>query len=654
LKTNAHLISGAAVLLLLGTVLAGTATAQATPTTYLVGFHGAPPAGSHFLGQPVRLVDPALRLAVVETLQPATFLALARSDPSVRYVEFNDPQYAKVAYTPNDLLYGHPGSYGPKIIGAEQAWDRTRGSANVKLAIIDSGIRATHEEFTGRVLPGYDFVNLDGTPEDDCGHGTHVTGIAAASINNFRGVAGVSQATILPVKGLGNSLLGCSGSVLGLAQALRYSADEGAHIISNSWGGSVPSPTLNEAIAYAHGKGATIVAAAGNQGPCDNCVLQPWRDNSDRVIVVGCTDSQDKLCSFSSAGPQVDLVAPGFSILSAWHTVDLAYQSASGTSMSTPFVAGAAALMKSLDPSLSAGAIENRLKHTAKDLGDAGRDNRFGYGRLDADRATAATTTLPIPPDAPTLTAKPGDRQAELSWTTPPQGGAPIQGYFLFRSTNGGPWQHIATFGIQNSHTDTGLVNGWTYHYTISAYNSQGMGAFSNFAWTVPAVQQQAVYSERFDNGFANGWTKSGDLWHVENGCVADHSAPFKLAWSRGGACDYMTGQRVAGWYRAPAVDLTGKTQATLSFVHIVDVEQSSSRHTDILRVEVSRDGHTWTTLQQWDSQKPLVPSWTEQRYNLDAYTGGKVHVRFWADSVDAARNQHKGWYIDDVAVLAL
>ncbi|HLE97915.1 MAG TPA: S8 family serine peptidase [Candidatus Thermoplasmatota archaeon] len=377
-------------------------------TDWIVGFDTMPEdvrEGEAYGGGTVLRVDEPLAFAVVRTENPALLRLAAALDERVRYIEWDDPAFAIVRLVPNDARYGDAGHYGSKKIGAEKAWDRTTGTTAVKVAVIDSGLRKTHEEFagSGRVLQGWDFVNNDNNPEDNCGHGTHVTGTIAATIGNGKGIAGLAQASILPIRGLSATLILCTGSTSGLASALRFAGDQGAHLASNSWGGG-SATAIDDAITYAKGKGVTIVAAAGNDGSCTNCVSAPWKANAAKVIVVSSTDQNDALSSFSSQGPEVDVAAPGTSILSSYNSNDASYSSLSGTSMATPHVTGTLALVLALNPSFGYADLDSRIKTTAVDLGAAGKDDKFGYGRINADAATAGGTPPPPPPPPPTNT----------------------------------------------------------------------------------------------------------------------------------------------------------------------------------------------------------------------------------------------------------
>ena len=361
---------------------------------HIVGFHDDPglDEGDSYQGEPVVAVDRDLRFVVVETRDPVLLRAKALLDERVRYVEYDDPMAAVLDHVPNDARYGDSGHYGSKIIGAETAWDKTRGSTAVKVAMLDSGLKKTHEDVAGtRILQGWDFVNNDNDPNDQGGacayHGTHTTGTAGATINNAKGIAGISQHTILPVKIFYPYFIYCTSSTTALVNGLKYAGDQGAHVSSNSWGSGASSTALNDAVQYAHGKGTIHVAAAGNSGSCTNCVSYPWKDKGSIVIVVSASDSNDAFASFSSQGPQVDVAAPGVGILSLDGAGTTGYRTMDGTSMACPHVAGVAALLKALNPGFTFGDVEGRLTGTAKDLGTAGKDDRFGYGRVNAAAA---------------------------------------------------------------------------------------------------------------------------------------------------------------------------------------------------------------------------------------------------------------------------
>lgn len=276
---------------------------------------------------------------------------------------------------PNDPDWGL--QYGLINIRAPQGWDLSRGSSSVTIAIVDTGVDLNHLDLVGKLVAGYDFVNNDADPQDDNGHGTHVAGIAAASTNNALGVAGVSWgAHIMPVKVL-NATGG--GTYANTASGVIWAVDHGAQVINLSLGGTGPSSVLEDAINYAHSKGAVVAAAAGNGGA--NFVLYPAR--YPNAIAVARTDSSNHWDG-SNYGPEVDLSAPGTSIYS---TVIGGYDYKSGSSMATGFVSGLAAVLEGVSGNTSPDTIESLMESTALDIEFAGWDEYTGAGLIQMDAA---------------------------------------------------------------------------------------------------------------------------------------------------------------------------------------------------------------------------------------------------------------------------
>ncbi len=349
--------------------------------------------------QPGRQALMRLGVGVVEVPvgQEAAFLEQLRQRPEVRYAEFNYRVYAQL--TPNDPLWLQ--QYGPQRVQAPAAWDVTVGTDGVVLAVVDSGIDPAHPEFAGRLLPGYDFVEDDPLPQDLCGHGTHVAGIAAATGNNAEGIAGIAWGVgILPIRVLDEN---CAGSAADVAEGIVAAVERGARVINLSLGTVVDVNVLRDATYYAYTHGVALFAAAGNTG---DVMVYPAR--YDWVLAVGATDDQDNRASFSAWGPELDLMAPGVDILSTMPLGDNIYgknpeyDRLSGTSMAAPHVAGAAALLASRPGFDSPDALYQALLQTAQDLGAPGRDDETGYGLLQIADALAYTPLL-----APTPTPTP-------------------------------------------------------------------------------------------------------------------------------------------------------------------------------------------------------------------------------------------------------
>lgn len=261
--------------------------------------------------------------------------------------------------------------WGISRIGADKVWSSGSGNG-VKVAVIDTGIQIDHPDLQSNIIQGYDFVNNDSNAMDDNGHGTHVAGIIA-SVQNQVGTIGASfSAKLMPVKVLNSSGYGYLSDV---AKGIYYAADNGARVINLSLGSTVDSPTLRDAVYYASSKGVLVVAAAGNNSgePC----MYPGA-YSYAVCVVA-TDSNNKLASFSNLGGE--LAAPGVSNYSTY--LGSSYRYLSGTSMATPHVSGASALLMSVCSTCKTSEIRTLLRESAIDLGDPGADIIFGYGLVD-------------------------------------------------------------------------------------------------------------------------------------------------------------------------------------------------------------------------------------------------------------------------------
>jgi thermitase len=308
------------------------------------------------------------------------------------------PDGAPVTTLVNDPYF--PQQWHHAKIHTPEGWDFGRGQ-NVVIAIVDTGVICTHPDLVGKCVAGYDFVNNDNDPRDDHGHGTHVAGISAMATNNGIGGAGVGfDAKVMPMKALGST---GNGGHAAIASAITWAADHGAHVVNMSLGGYFTSSTLRNAVAYAVGRGVTVVAAAGNDNTSNPTYPAAYPD----VIGVAATTQSDGRASFSNYGTFVDVAAPGVGILST--VMSGSYQAWSGTSMASPVAAGLAGLLKGQNMARTPAQIEQIMTSTADDLGAAGWDQLFGYGRINAQRAMSSSgspTNTPATP-LPTRTNAP-------------------------------------------------------------------------------------------------------------------------------------------------------------------------------------------------------------------------------------------------------
>lgn len=280
------------------------------------------------------------------------------------------------------------------------AWNAGARGEGVVVAVVDSGVDFNHPDLAGVfVSRGHDFINNDDDATDDAGHGTHVAGIIAMRPDNGIGGAGVAYgARILPVKVMGAD---GSGNHSTIAQGVVWAADNGAKIINLSLGGLYPSQTMEAAIAYAAGKGALIVASAGNHGTTQPAYPAAY----PQVVSVCATDHGDRRATYSAYGETVDVCAPGSDIVSTVR--GNGWQAWSGTSMSSPAAAAVAALIWSRYPAWDAAAVRGALLGTAEAVVDV------GSGRVNATRGVGAQP-VPAPTVAPTATAQPTNDPATV------------------------------------------------------------------------------------------------------------------------------------------------------------------------------------------------------------------------------------------------
>ena len=269
----------------------------------------------------------------------------------------------------------YPSLWGIKKIKADCAWDTNIGAGNIKVAVVDTGVDYNHEDLAGTVIKGYDFVNNDNDPKDDQGHGTHVAGTVAATINNNKGVVGVGpNVKILAVKVLNSA---GSGTWSQVANGIIYAADHGARVINLSLGGPSPSQTVQNAVNYAWNKGVLVACAAGNSG----AGAPGYPAAYPSCLAVAATDQNDQRASFSQFAPN-GVAAPGVGILST--TMGNTYGNKSGTSMATPHVAGLAGLLFGQNPNRTNARVRQILLATTD---PAGVPAQLGAGRINASKA---------------------------------------------------------------------------------------------------------------------------------------------------------------------------------------------------------------------------------------------------------------------------
>jgi subtilisin len=344
---------------------------------------------------------------------PQQAVEALKKNPNIAYID------NEIEFTAIDAELD--ASWGVKRIGAGTVQDSNNMGQGINIAVIDTGINYNHEDLIGRYKGGWNFVTNNANPFDDNGHGTHCAGIIAANDNNDAVVGVAPQANIYAVKVLDSTGSGSLTNVIaGIDWATKTRSDTDPNndiqVISMSLGASTGTSSLQAACDAAYKAGIVVVAASGN----DYRSSISYPANYASVIAVGATDSSDKRASFSNYGSKLELVAPGVNILSDYIDVspndqrnhDTLYMS--GTSMACPHVAGVAALILAspLDWAYDANTngvwdaseIRNKLDLTAKDIGTTGRDIYYGYGLVDAIKATTSTPPDTAPPTITSLT----------------------------------------------------------------------------------------------------------------------------------------------------------------------------------------------------------------------------------------------------------
>jgi len=345
---------------------------------------------------------------IPEGTEPGDMIRDFVEHESVEYAELN--YHVRVFFVPDDPYFRYQWNLYNKVtggIGMEAAWSVETGDPNVTIAVLDSGVafedygdyRRAPDLAQTRFVPGYDFVNDDEHPNDDNGHGTHVTGTIAQSTNNELGVAGVAfGCSIMPVKIIDANGL---GDYFTIVEGIYFAINHGARVINLSAGATSPSTTIEHALTFAYQQGVTVVCSAGNDYQKGNPAIYPAAYDS-YCIAVGATRYDNRRAPYSSTGPHLDVVAPGGDmtvdqnadgypdgIVQQTFVLDpntFAYFFFQGTSMAAPHVSGLAGLLVSHGV-VGPDNVRQAIQHTAKDLGTPGWDAEYGWGLIDPNAA---------------------------------------------------------------------------------------------------------------------------------------------------------------------------------------------------------------------------------------------------------------------------
>ncbi|TFH42690.1 MAG: hypothetical protein E4G94_05870, partial [ANME-2 cluster archaeon] len=356
-------------------------------------------------------------LDVIEELSLRDDVAEIIPDFEVHLIE--EPEIRSEA----GILSDTPTTWGLEKINATDVWEMGINGMGINVSVIDTGIDYSHPDLQANYKLGHDIANNDSDPMDDNGHGTHVAGtIAGTGVGGYKtGVA--PGANLFAVKVLDSN---GNGSYSDVIEGVEWSVVNGADIVSLSIGGITHNPSITIMVNNTIAAGVLPVIAAGNDGPNGSTILCPGDEKN--ATTIGATDSNDNIASFSSRGPvtlysetyiKPDVVAPGTWILSArlpgipvdyyWSIYNETYAYLGGTSMATPHVSGAAALILQAYPDMSPLEVKQLLESTAVDLGISGKDNVSGSGRIDVLKAIMAPppqiSNITIYPDPTNINA---------------------------------------------------------------------------------------------------------------------------------------------------------------------------------------------------------------------------------------------------------
>ncbi len=440
------------------------------------------------------------------------------SNPAVEYAQ---PNYiVKIQMAPNDPLYSQQWAHQKTNI--EPVWDDISQGEGVIVAVVDTGIDYKHKDLKDNIwinkaeipdngidddkngyiddVRGWDFCAINKRADNDSmdsnNHGTHCAGIAAAVGNNSIGVIGAAfKVKVMAVKGLSDK---GEGTLTDLANCIKYATDNGADIISMSWGAKVGSSELGQALNYAYSKGLVLIAAAGN----NNSSTKFYPAAYDNVIAVTATDSNDKKASFSNYGFWVDISSPGVAILST--IPGNKYIQYDGTSMACPYVAGVAGLILSKYPDDTNEGVRFRIQASADAFPLKYYLDQLGAGRVNAQKALIFVLDT-TPPAIPVVIDE-GDwtqsiSRLSASWSSSDfESGISEYQYAIGTSqgaTNVVGWTSTGTSTLVVK-TGLMLINAKTYYFSVKAKN--GVNLWSEIGYsdgiTVKISQPPAVPSK--------------------------------------------------------------------------------------------------------------------------------------------------------------
>ncbi len=607
-------------------------------------------------------------------------------DPNVEYAEREG--VSTIQLVPNDPYYSSTGSWGQsyadlwglKKVQAGTAWDLATGSG-VIVAVVDTGIDYNHPDISANVwrnpgeiagngidddgngfiddTVGYDFANTDNNPMDGHGHGTHIAGTIAATGNNSLGVIGLAfNSKVMALKGLDDS---GSGSDYDLAMGITYAADNGADVVNASWGsGGFPSKFMDDTINYAVSLGVVFVAAAGNSNTDASNFYPAAYTNS---IAVAASDSNDSKAWFSNYGARIDVAAPGVDILSLQRGGS-GYTRLSGTSMAAPHVCGLAALIMSQHPEYSSPQVRQTISNYADDIGAAGKDASFGYGRINAQRALAVSNDTSPPTIANQSSTVISSYSASVQWTTNENSTSQLE--YGLSSAYGSLSALDGSLAKSHSQTLSGLAADTVYHFRVLSKDAAGNEAasgdmtFTTLPKTPDTVKPVIAVTSPSDNASVSGiFTLSGTASDNEALSKVEIAIDGGAASAASGTSDWsysinsLALTNGAHSLSASAEDSSGN-RSSVSVQIVVGNDLTAPSNTNVTASDIGTNSATlqWLTDEDSESQVEYGPAASYGKLSAleDAYkkshaqilsglsAGTLYHYRIL--SKDAAGNQ--------------
>jgi len=568
---------------------------------------------------------------------------------AIEYIEYDGIRYLQ--YVPNDPDYPD-NLWGMVKINAEDAWDTEKGDSNIMVCVIDTGVRYSgdtvddapdHEDLADNYLhppdhwpdEQFDLYDEDNVPEDEYGHGSHCSGTIGAVGDNSKGVVGVNHdITMVMIRVFGPSG-GCPDSWV--ATAIELATEIESDVISMSLAGSFPNLATKEACEDAYDAGIFIASAAAN-----SYTDEPYYPGYYEVCCcVGATTSSDNRASFSNYGQWVDIAAPGVSIKSCGYLSTSYYMSWSGTSMATPHVAGAAALLLSYDSTLTVDELRSALESTGADLSDSQWGNP-DIKRLDVD----AALTFVVDDEfgtPPTVSIDSPDGTSSVSGTVTIEASASDSDGSILKV-----FFYADDVQMGTDDTDPYTYEWDTTKYLNKAYTLKAVALDNQHMTSEDTVSVTVSNTVETPNYFIDFESGSTDWWHTdENGSgywqlVDDDGASGTHSFHQGGAGGGNYGNREFDRLYSPVFDLSALSAVRLKFKHHRAFASGDYGYV------IVHDGSYDFNILAWYGPG-TQSSWADVTKSLNSYIGKSVQIVFLFESNTSG--QAAGWWIDDFAI---